>query len=127
MTTSSAPSLRRLVPIGALAGAIAAVCTTATAAIASAAGVSFEVSAEPIPLPAFALWTVLSATIGALLARLLRDRQRFVAVTVIGTGLSLIPSIALPDDTATKAALVGTHILAAAIIIPALSRQLAKE
>ena len=60
---STQPSARRLVRIGALAGAVAAVCTTVVA------------------------------------------------------GLSLIPAIAAPDDTATGSVLVGTHLLAAAIII----------
>jgi hypothetical protein len=58
------------------------------------------------------------------LARLLRERRRFVVVTTVAVGLSLIPAIAAPDDTATKAVLVGCHLLAAAIIIPTLSRQL---
>lgn len=40
------------------------------------------------------------------------------------TGLSLIPAIAAPDDTATRAVLVATHLLAAAIIIPALGQRL---
>jgi hypothetical protein len=81
---STQPSTRRLVRVGALTGAIAAVCTTVVAAIASAADVSLEVDATAIPIPA----------------------------------------IAAPDHTATKAVLVGNHLLAAAIIIPTLSRRL---
>lgn len=121
---STQPSTRRFVQIGALAGAIAAVCTTGVAAIASAIGVSLEVNAEAIPIPAFALWTIIGATLGVVLARLLRERRRFVVVTAIATCLSLIPPIAAPDDTATKVVLVGAHLLAAAIIIPTLSQQL---
>jgi hypothetical protein len=59
-----------------------------------------------------------------MLARVLRDRRRFVVVTTVASGLSLIPAIAAPDDTATKSVLVGTHLLAAAIIIPSLSQRL---
>jgi peptidoglycan/LPS O-acetylase OafA/YrhL len=110
---------------GALAGVVAAVCTTAVAAIASAANVSLKVNATAIPIPAFAWWTVIGAVLGVVLARLLRERRRFVTVTTIATGLSLVPAIAVPDDAATKAVLVGAHVLAAAIIIPTLSRQLA--
>ena len=121
---SDRPSTRLLVRTGALAGAIAAVCTTVVAAIASAADVSLEVSDEPIPIPAFALWTFIGAAVGIVLARLLRERRRFVVVTTVAVGLSLIPAIAAPDDTATKAVLVGCHLLAAAIIIPTLSRRL---
>lgn len=58
------------------------------------------------------------------MARLLRARRRFLVVTTVATGLSLIPPIALPDDAATKAVLVAAHLLAAAIIIPSLSRGL---
>ena len=121
---SNHPSTRRLVRSGALAGAIAAVCTTAVAAIASAADVSLEINAEAIPIPAFAWWTLVGAALGVL-ARLLRERRRFVVVTTVAAGLSLIPAIAAPDDTATKAVLVGTHLLAAAIIVPTLSQRLA--
>ena len=121
---SDQPSTRRLVQTGALAGSVAAVCTTGVAAIASAADVSLEVSDEPIPIPAFAWWTIVGAAVGIVLARLLRERRRFVVVTTVAVGLSLIPAIAAPDDTATKAVLVGCHLLAAAIIIPTLSRRL---
>jgi hypothetical protein len=123
-TQPSQPSTRHLVQNGALAGAAAAACTTIVAAIASAADVSLEVDANPIPIPAFAWWTVIGAALGVVLARLLRDRRRFVLLTTAATGLSLIPAIAAPDHTATKAVLVGTHLLAAAIIIPTLSQRL---
>jgi len=121
---STRPSTRRLARSGALAGAIAAVCTTVVAVIASAAGVSLDINAEAIPIPAFAWLTIVGAALGVVLARLLRERRRFVIVAMVATGLSLIPAIAAPDDNATKAVLVGTHLLAAAIIIPTLSRRL---
>ena len=121
---STEPTTRRLVRTGALAGVLAAVCTTVVAAIASAAGVSLEINATAIPLSAFAWWTLIAAALGVGLARLVRERRRFVVVTTVAAGLSLIPPIAAPDDTATKAVLVGTHLLAAAIIIPTLSQQL---
>ena len=121
---STRPSTRHLVRSGAFAGAIAAVCTTVVAAIASAADVSLDVDGTGIPIPAFAWWTIIGAALGVVLARLLRERRRFVVVTTVVTGLSLIPAIAAPDDTATKAVLVGTHLLAAAIIIPTLGHRL---
>lgn len=95
------------------------------AAIARAADVSLEVDAAAIPIAAFALWTLVGAALGVLMARLLRARRRFLVVTVVATGMSLIPPIALPDDSATKLVLVAAHLLAAAIIIPTLSRGLA--
>jgi len=121
---SNQTNTRDLVRSGALAGAIAAVCTTVVAAIASAADVSLEVDAKAIPIAAFAWWTLIGAAVGVVLARLLRQRRRFVVVTAVLVGLSLIPAIAAPDDTATRAVLVGAHLLAAAIIIPTLGRRL---
>jgi peptidoglycan/LPS O-acetylase OafA/YrhL len=118
------PSTRSLVRSGALAGAIAAVCTTAVAAFARAADVSPKVNAEAIPIPAFAWWTIIGAALAVVLARLLRERRRFVVVTTVAVGVSLVPPIAVPDDTASRAVLVGTHLLAAAIIIPILSQRL---
>ena len=122
---STEPSTRGLLRSGALAGAVAAVCTTIVASIARAAGVSLEVDATAIPIAAFAWWTVIGAALGVVLARLVRERRRFVVVATVATGLSLIPAIASPDDAATKAVLVGAHLLVAAIVIPTLSRQLA--
>lgn len=121
---STQPSARRLVRSGALAGAVAAICTTVVAAIARAADVSLDINATAIPIAAFAWWTIIGAAVGVVLARLLRERRRFVVVTTVAAGLSLIPAIAAPDDTATKAVLVATHLIAAAIIIPTLGRRL---
>lgn len=122
--SSAQPSTLGLIRRGALAGAIAAVGTTAVGVIARAADVSLDVDATPIPIPAFALWTVIGAALGVLMARLLRARRRFLVVAIVATGLSLIPPMALPDDAATTAVLVAAHLLAASIIIPILSQGL---
>lgn len=119
------PSIGPLVRRGAGAGAIAAVGTTVVAAIAGAADVGLEVDGEEIPVLAFAWWTLVGAAVGVVLARFVRERRRFVAVTAVATAVSLIPAIALPDDAATTAVLVGAHLLAAAIVIPALGSPLA--
>lgn len=121
---SGQPSTSALVRRGAPTGVAASFATTGVAAIAHAADVSLEVDAIAIPIAAFALWTLVGATVGVLMARLLRERRRFLAVTTVATGLSLIPPMALPDDAATKAVLVTAHLVAAAIIIPSLSRGL---
>jgi hypothetical protein len=121
---STAPSTRRLVRSGAVAGSTAAIGTTVVAAVARAGGVSLEIDGTAIPIPAFAWWTVVGAAIGIVVARLLRDRRRFVVLATVATGLSLLPAIAAPDDTATSVVLVTAHLLAAAIIIPALGRRL---
>ncbi len=130
MATSTGPlppPIRSLLPAGALAGTIAVACTTSSAAIAKAVGVSFEVDGQPIPIPAFALWTLIGTAVGVMLARLTRDRCRFGAVASTGTALSLVPAVTLPDDVSTRAALVTIHILAAAIVIPLLSQRLIQE
>lgn len=121
---SAQPRTSALARRGALAGAAASVATTTGAAIARAAGVSLEVDDTAIPIAAFALWTLVGAALGVLMARFLRARRRFHVVTIVATGLSLIPPTALPDDLATKTVLVAVHLFAAAIIIPSLSRGL---
>ncbi|WP_229052662.1 DUF6069 family protein [Aeromicrobium sp. Leaf350] len=123
--TGPAPTFRGLAPTGLLAGVVAAIGTTAVAATASAADVSLEVDGAAIPLAAFALWTIVGAVLGIVLARVLGDARRFVLVTASITAVSLVPAIALPDDTATRLVLVGTHVLAALVVIPALARRLA--
>lgn len=124
----AAPSLRRTTVV---AGVVGAAVTTAAAAVADATGVPFEVEGEAIPLLGFAQITFLSAVVGGLLLAALnrwsdRAHQRFVAATVALTVASCIPSVAWPDDTASKVTLVALHGLAAAIIIPALARRAAR-
>lgn len=65
---TSHPSRPALVRRGALAGAAAALVTTATAAIARTADVSLEVDATAIPIAAFAWWTLVGAVLGVLMA-----------------------------------------------------------
>jgi hypothetical protein len=48
--------------------------------------------------------------------------RRFLQVTAALTALSCVPSVALPDDVATRITLVALHLLAAAIIVPVLAR-----
>ena len=108
-------------------GAIAAAVVTVAAGLLHAVGVSFEIDGEMIPLLGFAQMTFLGAAIGGfLLAGLNRwsaaPRRRFVQVAVALTALSCVPSVAMPDDVATKLTLVALHVLAAAIIVPVLLR-----
>jgi hypothetical protein len=71
--------------------------------------------------------TFLGAAIGGLLLAVLNRRsgaarRRFLDATAALTALSCVPSVAWPDDVATKVALVALHLLAAAIIVPVLVR-----
>jgi hypothetical protein len=122
--TSSARSLRWTTVI---AGFVAAAVTTGVAAAVHAAGVSFEIDGEMIPLLGFAQMTFLGAVIGGVLLAVLNRRsrsarRRFVQTAVALTVLSCVPSITWPDDAASKVALVALHVLAAAIVVPALVR-----
>jgi peptidoglycan/LPS O-acetylase OafA/YrhL len=127
-TTQSAPPRTASLPRTAITvGIVAAAATTAIAAVVRAAGVPLDVDG-PIPLAAFAQMTLLGAIIGGVLAALFRRRshdpaRRFVRTALALVALSCLPSIALPSDLATKIALVTTHLVAAAIIIPVLARR----
>lgn len=117
-------SLRRTT---AIVGVAAAAISTAAAAALHAAGVSFEIDGEMIPLLGFAQMTFIGVVIGGLILAGLnrwsgRARHRFVQVAVALTGLSCVPSVAMPDDIGSRIALVALHIVPAAIIIPALAR-----
>jgi hypothetical protein len=122
--TGRTTSLRRTTVVSGLA---AAAVTTAAAAAVHAAGVSFEIEGEMIPMLGFAQMTFIGAVLGGLLLAVLNRRsssahRRFVQVAVALTGLSCVPSVALPDDAGTQIALVALHVLAAAIIVPVLAR-----
>lgn len=106
----------------------AAAVVTGVAAVAHAAGVPLEVDGEMIPIAGFAQMTFLGAVLGALLLAGLdrwsaAPRRRFLQVAVALTTLSCVPSLALPPDAATRATLVATHVIAAAIVIPVLARR----
>ena len=119
-----ASSLRRTTVV---VGLVAAAVATAVAAAVHAVGVSFQVDGEMIPLAGFAQMTFLGAVIGGVLLAVLNRRsrsarRRFLQAAVALTALSCVPSVTWPDDAATKLALVALHVLAAAIVVPALVR-----
>ena len=117
-------SLRRTTVVSGLVGAAV---TTAAAAALDAAGVSFEIEGEVIPILGFAQMTFIGAVIGGVLLAVLNRRSasaghRFVQATVALTALSCVPSVLMPDDAGSQTALVALHVLAAAIIVPVLAR-----
>lgn len=125
-TTATAAGTRSPWRTGMRAGATAAVATVAVAGIAGAAGVSLETApGEPIPLFAFAQLTLVFTVVGILIARAVGRRAHdprttLLRVTVALTALSLVPDAVLDAGVATKATLMLTHLVAAAIVIPAL-------
>jgi hypothetical protein len=131
VTTEATTEARRtsLWRTGAGAGVLAAAATTAVAAVALALEVPLAVEGEQIPLAGFAQMTILCTVIGVLLAKALarwaaRPRRTFTAATVALTALSVVPDLAMPATAATKAVLVATHVVAAAIVIPSVARRL---
>ena len=132
-STSNAPTstarTERLWPTAVVAGLVAAAGTTALAAIGHAAGASLEVGGEEIVLPAFAELTFVFSMVGLLIALGLRrwasnPRQAWVRTTVALTALSLVPDVLADASVATRVTLMATHVLAAAIVIPAVASRL---
>jgi Family of unknown function (DUF6069) len=126
----SARPLRRVLVTGVLAMLAATTLTTLAAALAQGLGVDFEVvEGESIPLSGLAVVTAFFSTVGVGVAAALhrwsaRPAERFVAVTVSLTALSLLPPLLSGAEADTVAALVGLHLVAATVMIPALARRL---
>ncbi|KAB1913011.1 DUF6069 family protein [Micromonospora sp. AMSO31t] len=122
---------RGLAVTGLIATLAAMVATTLAAALARAVGVDFEIpdGGETIPLPGFAVVTGFFSVVGIVIAVALlrwsaRPAQRFVWTAASLTALSLVPPLLSGADTATAAALLGLHLVPAAVMIPTLARSL---
>jgi hypothetical protein len=128
-TTTTAPSLGRMLATGVVATEAASAATVAVAAAGSAAGISLDVSGAPIPISGFGSLTALFSAVGLILAAVLFRRARyprsvFVRTTVVLTALSLVPDVVADAGVATRALLVLTHLVAAVIVVPAVARRL---
>ena len=114
---------------GVVAGVSAALATTAFAAVAEAVDVPLEIGGTAIPLLGFAQLTLVATLVGTLLAvvlarRAARPRRTFVITTVALTVASIVPDVLADATGATRIALALSHVLAAAIVIPALASRL---
>ena len=114
---------------GVVATALASVATPVVAAAGNAAGISLDIAGAPIPVPGFATLTAVFSLVGVVLAVVLsrfarHPRRTFVRTTVVLTVLSFVPDVIAPAAPATKALLMLTHVVAAAIVIPAVARRL---
>ncbi|ADU10929.1 hypothetical protein ML5_5464 [Micromonospora sp. L5] len=131
-TVSGRPhGFRRLAVTGLVATIAAMAVTTLAAALARAAGVDFEIpdGGETIPLGGFAVVTGFFSLVGVVIAAVLLrfsayPARRFVWTAVSLTALSMVPPLIAGGDAATTVALVGLHLVAAAVMIPALTRSL---
>ena len=119
----------RLWKTGMGAGVVASVATFAVAAAASGLGVPIEIGGKAIPLAGFSQLTFVGALIGTILAvvlsrRATRPRRTFLVTTIALTALSIVPDVLADAHTATRFTLALTHIVAAAIVIPALASRM---
>ena len=122
-------SVRPLVRSGLAATVAASVATTVVAAAGHAAGISLDISGEAIPLFGFAQLTAIFSLIGVALAvvlarRAASPRRSFVRTTVGLTVLSLVPDVLADAAWDTRVLLMVTHVVAAALVIPALASRL---
>jgi hypothetical protein len=107
------------------------VATTSAAALARAVGVDFQVpdGDATIPLSGFAVVTGFFSVVGVVIAVALlrwsaRPAERFLWTAVSLTAISLIPPLLSGANTATITALLGLHLVPAAVMIPTLARSL---
>ena len=129
--TSHTHRVRGLAVTGSIATLAAMVATTLAAALARAVGVDFEVpeGGETIPLSGIAVVTGFFSVVGSVIAVALlrwsaRPAERFVWTAVSLTVISLVPPLISGASTATTAALIGLHLVAATVMIPTLARSL---
>jgi hypothetical protein len=118
-----------LLGAGVVATALASAATPIVAVAGNAAGISLDIAGQPIPVLGFGTLTVLFSLVGLVLAVTLarvarRPRIAFVRTTVVLTVLSLVPDVIVDATPATKALLMLTHLVAAAIVIPTIARRL---
>jgi hypothetical protein len=114
---------------GLIAAVIAGATTAAVAAVGEFAGISLIVGGMPIPVFGFAVLTVVFSVAGLVLALALaravrRPRTVFVRTTVVFTVLSLVPDVLVDAPAATRVLLMLAHVVAAAIVVPAIARRL---
>jgi hypothetical protein len=126
--TTTAPT-KPLIRGGLTAAAVAAAATATVAAAGHFAGISLNVGGAPIPVSGFAVLTAVFSVVGLVLALVLarwarRPRTAFLRTTIALTALSLVPDVLADASTATKMLLMLTHLVAAAIVIPAIARRL---
>lgn len=123
--------LRDVAVTGFVATLAAMVATTLAAAMARAVGVDFEVpeGGESIPLSGVAVVTGFFSVVGVAIALALRrwsarPAERFVWTAASLTAISLVPPFLSGANPATIATLLGLHLVAASVMVPALARSL---
>lgn len=123
--------LRGLVATGLVAAVVAMAATTVAAALGRAVGVDFELpdGGATMPLSGIAVMTGVFSVIGIGIAAALRrwsarPAERFLRVAIALTAISLVPPVLTGANAATVTTLCLLHLVAAAVMIPALARRL---
>ncbi|HEX4189902.1 MAG TPA: DUF6069 family protein [Marmoricola sp.] len=127
-----ATSASRLWPAVLVSGLGAAVATTAVAAIGHGIGASLDISGDPIPVLGFGEVTMMFVVVGAVIVLGLRrwsadPRKAWLRATLALTVLSFVPDLMADASVGTKATLMTSHLVAAAIVIPALASRLQRR
>ncbi|MER7281233.1 DUF6069 family protein [Dactylosporangium sp. NPDC000244] len=128
-TRTATSSIPALIGHGVAATVAASAATMAVAAGGHAAGISLDMAGQPIPVAGFGTLTAIFSLVGVVLAAVLarfarRPRRVFVRTTVVLTALSLVPDVLADSALGTKALLMLTHLVAAAIVVPLVARRL---
>lgn len=128
--SAAVPSLGSLLLTGAAATVVAALAAAGTALTGGAVGVGAEIAGAPIPTSGFAVLTVVFSVVGLVIATVLRrlarrPRTAWIRITVALTVLSFVPDVLADAPVATRVLLMLTHVVAAAVVIPAVARRLA--
>ncbi len=119
------------VPVGLVAGIVAAAVTFGLARAAGGLGVDFELpdGEESIPWVAFPQMVVIGTLLGLVVAACLRrwngqPARAFVRVAVTLTALTLVLPFLVQANAATAWTLVLLHLVPAAMVIPAVASRL---
>lgn len=137
-TTASRAGVRRMWAVGTVTGVVSSLVVIALVAIAEGAGVPMKVAEngtkqpEQIPLLGYGTVILGSTLVGLLLATALarwtgRPRRAFVIAALVLTAVSFAFPATTTATTATKVVLEVTHLVPAALIIPAIAAHLSSR
>ena len=129
---------RQMWVFGAAAGVVSSLVVIAVVAVAEGAGVPMEVAEnsttppEQIPLLGYATVILGSTLVGLLLATAFarwarRPRLTFIITALVLTAVSFAFPVTTTATTATKVVLEVTHVISAALIIPAIATHLPRR
>jgi hypothetical protein len=108
----------------------AAAATEALVALAGAAGSTVAIQGEELKPGGCSVMVVLCVLAGTAVLAVVRrwamtPRRTWVRATVALTVLSFVPDLTVPDtSTSSRIVLMTAHLVAAAIVIPAVARRL---